>query len=74
MDQLEMNDLEKVSGGLVVEDPVQNKCWIIRQNGTVIAPAPSREQAVEFAGQFNTSTEVITLEEYRTRFGRDLAW
>ena len=74
MENLNLNEMEAITGGLVVADPEQNKFWIIRQNGTVIAPAPTEELAIEFARQFQTSPTVITKEEYKTRFGRDLVW
>lgn len=71
---LNPRELEDVSGGFVVNDPEENKFWIVRQDGSVIGPAPSRENAVEFAKAFNTSPEVITREEYKMKFGRDLVW
>jgi hypothetical protein len=74
MEELNLNEMEQVSGGLVVSDPEQNKFWIIRQNGTVIAPAPTEELAIEFAKQFQTSPTVITKEEYKAKFGRELIW
>lgn len=74
MTELNPEIMKTANGGLVVNDPEQNKFWIIRQNGTVIAPAPSEELAVEFAKQFGTSPTVITMEEYKARFGRDLVW
>ena len=74
MKELELEDLEKVTGGWVVDDPEENKFWVIRQNGTVIAPAPTREQAIEVARQFNTSPTVITKEEYKAKYGRELEW
>lgn len=74
MEELNLNEMEKVSGGYVVDDPEKNKFWIIRQNGTVIAPAPNEEQAMEFAKQFGTSPTVITMDEYKAKFGRDLVW
>ena len=67
-------DLEKVTGGCVVYDPDEDKYWIVRQDGTVIAPVPTREKAVEFAKAFSTSPDVITMEEYRKKYGRDLVW
>jgi hypothetical protein len=74
MSELNLNEMEKVSGGLVVDDPEKNKFWIIRPNGTVIAPAPTKELAIEFAKQFGTSPTVIDMKEYKAKFGRDLVW
>lgn len=70
--EMDLHDLEKASGGYVVED--SGKYWIVRQNGSVISPAPDREKAVEFAKTFNTSPTVISAEEYKKLFGRDLVW
>ena len=67
-------DLEKVTGGCVVYDPDEDKYWLVRQDGTVIAPVPTQEKAVEFAKAFSTSPDVITMEEYRNKYGRDLVW
>lgn len=72
--ELNLNEMEKVSGGFVVEDTMANKYWVVRQDGSVIAPAPNKEQAIEFAKAFSTSGTVITREEYKKRFGRDLVW
>ena len=69
---IDLNDLEKVTGGYVVEDG--KNYWIVRQNGSVISPAPDREKAMEFAKIFNTSPTVISVEEYKKIFGRDLVW
>ncbi|MBR4502819.1 MAG: hypothetical protein IKP22_13210 [Clostridia bacterium] len=51
-----------------------SKFWLIRQDGTVYAPAPNLEKALEFARTLSLSTEVITREEYVKRFGRELVW
>ena len=74
MERIEPDDLDKVTGGYVVDDSYSNKYWIVRQNGTVIAPAPSLELAIEFAKEFRTSPSVLTMEEYKAKFGRDLVW
>ena len=74
MSELNLNEMEEVSGGLVVDDLEKNKFWIIRPNGTVIAPAPTKELAIEFAKQFGTSPTVIDMKEYKAKFGRDLVW
>ena len=65
--------LDRATGGTIVEeDP--GKFWVIRQDGTVIAPAPSREKALEYARTLNVSTEILTKEGYEKRFGRPLVW
>ena len=73
MKELKPEEMEKIIGGYVVEDS-NNKYWIVRQDGSVIAPAPDKEKAIEFAKTFNTSPTVITAEEYKIHFGRDLVW
>lgn len=73
-DNLKLSEMEQVSGGLVVDNGTGDKYWIIRQDGTVIGPAPILNDAVSFAKAFNTSQDVITMQEYKKRFGRDLVW
>ncbi len=72
--EINLNEMEKVNGGYVVNDAANNKFWIVRQDGSVIAPAPSLEKAQEFAKDFHTSPSVMTMEEYKKHFGRDLIW
>ena len=79
MRELDLNEMKKVSGGAVVVeempgDPNATKYWIVRQDGTVYAPSPSLEQAIECAKQLNLSQQVLTKEQYREMFGRDLVW
>ena len=47
-EKLDDLDLQEVPGGVIVDDGDGQKYWLIRQNGTVIAPAPSKEKAIEF--------------------------
>ena len=70
---ISLEELEGISGGLVVAD-TDGKFWLVRENGTVIAPIRTEDQAVDFAKAYGVSTRVITTEEYKTRFGRDLSW
>ena len=72
--EISFDEMKKVSGGYVVNDEANNKYWIVRQDGSVIAPAPSVEKAQEFAKEFQTSPTVMTMEEYKKHFGRDLVW
>ena len=74
MQELNMEQLEQVTGGLVMQDSDENKFWIVRQDGTIIAPAPSADDAVSFAKAFSTSPTMITKEDYRRMFGRDPVW
>ena len=72
----ELSDLEMedVSGGLIVDDGDGQKYWLVRQDGTVISPVPGREKAVDFAKAYNISQQIMTREEYRRHFGRELVW
>jgi len=73
-EELKLSEMDQASGGLVVDNGTGDKYWIVRQDGTVIGPAPNLDDAVSFAKAFNTSQDVITMEEYKKRFGRDLVW
>ena len=66
-------EMEKIAGGVIVDDGT-GKYWLVRQDGTVIAPTYSNEKALEMAHSFNISTEVLTKEQYKKRFGRELKW
>ena len=59
---------------IVIDDEDENRYWLVRQNGTVIAPTPGEAKALEMAKAFNISTEILTKEEYRAKFGRELVW
>ncbi|MBQ6927570.1 MAG: hypothetical protein IJQ36_04595 [Oscillospiraceae bacterium] len=71
---LKPEDLENVAGGLVVDDGDGQKFWLVRQDGTVISPVPSRELAIDFAKAYNISPNIMTREEYARHFGRELRW
>ena len=58
----------------MVDEGDGKQIWLVRQDGSVIGPAPTVESAKEFAKGFNVSPTVITKEEYKARFGRDLVW
>lgn len=72
--ELSMEEMEKGTGGLVVWDETKEKYWVVAQDGTVLGPAPDEKSAVSFANTFNTSPMIITMEEYKKHFGRDLVW
>jgi len=71
---LNLEELENVSGGVIVDDGDGKKFWLVRQDGTVISPVPSREQAIDFAKAYNISPNIMTREEYARHFGRELRW
>ncbi len=72
MTELSMSDLEKISGGVIVDDG-SDKLWLVRQDGSIIGPAP-RDKATSFAKSFSTSTEILTTNDYEKRFGRSFKW
>ncbi|MBO5533799.1 MAG: hypothetical protein J6B53_00135 [Clostridia bacterium] len=72
MNELNMNDLEQVTGGVIVDNGGE-QLFLVRQDGTIIGPAP-RNKAKTFANSFSTSTEVISKEDYEKRFGRPFVW
>ena len=72
--ELTAEQLDGISGGLIVEEENENKCWLVRENGTIISPVPDRTKAAEFAKAYGLSTRVLTKEEYQKRFGRELKW
>lgn len=75
-EKIELDDLtlEEVVGGVIVDDGDGKKFWLVRQDGTVIAPVPGIKKAAEFAKAFNISPQIMTKEEYARHFGRELAW
>lgn len=74
MRELTSEQLKQVNGGYVVSDKENNEYYMVRQDGSVIAPAPSEEKAQEFIKEYDMSPTVMTKEEYKKRFGRDFQW
>ena len=74
MKELNLEEMKSVTGGYVVDNGTGDKYWIVRQNGTVIGPAPTLENAIEDAKAFGISTTVMTLNQYKEKFGHDLKW
>ena len=74
MEKLFDYDLNAVSGGYIVDDGDGQKFWLVRQNGTVISPVPGLQNAEDFVKAYGESTKVISKEEYKKLFGRDLVW
>lgn len=70
--ELNMEDLDKVNGGVIVDNGGE-KMFLVRQDGTIIGPAP-RDKANSFARTFSTSTEIISQSDYEKRFGRPFVW
>ena len=72
-EKITLDDLAKATGGVIVDEG-NGKFWVVRQDGTVYAPAPSLEKALEYARTLSISTEILTKDQYKKRFGRDLVW
>lgn len=72
--KLDDSELESVSGGIIVDEGDGKKYWLVRQDGTVISPAPGMEKTLEFAKAFSISPQTMTKEEYARHFGRELRW
>ncbi len=66
-------ELENAVGGLLVEEGDGKRYWLVRQDGSVIAPIPI-ENGREFAQAYGVSERIVTREEYRSMFGRELRW
>ncbi len=66
-------ELDAVSGGLLVDEGNGKQYWLVRRDGSVIAPVPV-EKGAEFAKAYGLSDKVVTKEEYRKIFGRELRW
>ena len=66
--------MKAISGGVVVDDGDGSRFWLVRQNGTVISYVQDLETAKEFIKAFGESTKVITREEYKSLYGRELVW
>ena len=71
---LSEQELEAVSGGVIVDDGDGKKFWLVRQDGTVISPVPGKEKAIDFAKAYHISTQIMSKEEYTRHFGRELTW
>ena len=67
-------DMKDVNGGVIVNDVDAGKYWLVREDGSVIAPTPTLEKAEEFARTLNVSLETLTKDEYEKRFGKALEW
>ena len=61
--------LEQISGGFLVEDAANKKFWVARPDGTLL-PAPTKEKAEEIAKQYSVSTDVMSAEAYKEKYGR----
>ena len=74
MKEMNAEDLTSATGGLIVDDGDGKKYWLVRQNGTVISPVPGLKNAQDFIKAYGEDARVISKEEYRRLYGRDLVW
>ena len=73
LNEVKMDELAQVVGGVIVAEG-DGRFWVVRQDGTVLAPVQSLEDAVEFAKSLSTNTTVISKSKYKDMFGRDFSW
>ena len=71
---LSPEELDNVSGGVIVDDGDGKKFWLVRQDGTVISPVPGKDKALEMANEYHISPRIMTKEEYARHYGRELKW
>lgn len=74
IEEMNEEDLGNVTGGLIVDEGDGKTFWLVRQNGTVISPVPGLKKAQDFIKAYGEDTRVISKEEYRKIYGRDLVW
>ena len=72
--KLSIEELEKVTGGDIVNDVANKRYWLVKQSGEVLGWAPTEESAIVDAKQFGTSTKILTMDEYKSKYGRELKW
>ncbi len=72
--ELNLDQIEKVTGGYVLNDAVNKKYGVIKQDGALVAPAPTLEKAKEYAKAYDVSLTEMTPEQYKEHFGRELKW
>ena len=71
--ELSPEDLEKIAGGLVVDCGTWRYARVVdEKTGEVIGQNWYIKDAQKLAERNGLSTEVITMEEYKKRFGHDL--
>lgn len=74
---LSEEDLDKISGGAIVEHPVSGGTyWVIVEDshGSCRYAYPTEAAAKYKAPSWGVSDEVISIEEYKKRFKRDFKY
>ena len=69
--EINLNEMEKVSGGDIVNDVENKRYWLVKQGGEVIGWVPTEESAIVDAKQFGTSTKILTMDEYKSKYGHE---
>ena len=75
MENLKIDELEKVNGGLIVEVPFNEMVYVIVDENRKGIPLIYRQTlggAEYAANMYGVSQEVISREEYKERFGVDI--
>lgn len=71
--ELNLEELGEVAGGLIVKPEGMYAYRIVDDTtGEVLARWWSKKNAEEYAANHGVSREIITLEEYKKRFGKEL--
>ena len=72
-EELDLEKLEGVSGGLIVDPGYMRRYQIVDdKTGEILAHNWSNKNARKTAENLNVSTEVISMAEYKKRFGKDI--
>ena len=71
--ELNLEELGEVAGGLIVDPGVKYDYRIVDDTtGEVLDRWWKRSDAERYAADHGVSREIITLEEYKKRFGKEL--
>ncbi len=72
-EELDPEKLEGISGGLIVDPGYMRHYRIVDdKTGEILAHNWSNKNARKTAENLNVSTEVISMAEYKKRFGKDI--
>ncbi len=73
-EELELDTLENVSGGLIVDCGFARDYRIVDDKTGEILDSDcfAKKSAVRTAHDLNVSREIISMDEYKKRFGRDI--
>lgn len=71
MDKLNLDQAGQVTGGFVLNNEEKKEIWVVKQDGSKIAPAANLDEARRIAKQYNISPTVLTEKDYKEHYGRD---